>query len=295
VAPEVLRKNYHGASCDMWSLGVIVFVLLAGHMPFDGSSTAAIAKTIKRGKFVMLPDRWSHISETAQDFVKRLLVLEPIDRMTAQEALAHPWVARQSGMSPKPPRNMFEAGDVAGAFLSFARATRFQQACMQMMAWILPTDQRRLLRGTFLKMDIAHVGVLRFSQLDHLLEENYDMSKLDREAICKAMEVLDIDQDGELHYSDFLAVMMAPRLKHRACDVVKEAFRRFDVEGLGYLTEEGLWQTLGEEVSQSELQDIFRLIDVDGDGKVDLEEFLAHLSEDLAASSSPVALSSQGQ
>merc|ERR1712157_669586 len=98
------------------------------------------------------------------------------------------------------------------------------------------------------------------------------------------MQMLDVDNDGELHYSDFLAAMMAPRLKQSDCEAVKEAFRRFDAEGLGYLTEEGLWWTLGEEVSRHELRCTFRLVDVDRDGKIYLEEFVAHLRQDLAAS-----------
>jgi len=277
VAPEVLHQSYVGGSCDMWSLGVIVFALLAGHMPFDGRSNSAIMRAIKRGRFTMHKAYWWQISDDAQHFVKSLLVVRPSDRMTAQQALAHPWMASRRNMDLASNATILASGNIAESFLSFAEATRFQQACMQIMAWTLPAEERRLLRDIFLKMDTLHAGVLRFPELDKVFKETYHMSKLDRKAVHKALEVLDVDQDGELHYSDLLAVMMAPRLKQINRDAVEETFRRFDAKGLGYLTEEGLSRTLGEVVTQLDLHRTFRLVDVDGDGKIRLDEFVAYL------------------
>lgn len=233
---------------------------------------------------------WSGISEKAKDFVKRLLVVEPRNRMTAQEAIEHPWLSKCRGKGVNVPSHCLvgaakspATSDISEAFLSFARASRFQQACMQLMAWSLPLEERRLLRGAFLKMDTTYTGVLRFPQLDRLLKHNFHMRRGDRAAVCEALAVLDVDQDGELHYSDFLAVMMAPRLQQGGGNVVEEAFRHLDIEGLGYITEEGLRQTLGEEVAESELQFIFRLLDVEEDGKIHLHNFVAYLHQALAS------------
>jgi calcium-dependent protein kinase len=295
IAPEVLNGRYQGSSCDMWSLGVVVFALLSGYMPFDGKSDEDIVRAIKSGKYKMHPSRWSHISPTARDFVMRLLRRSPGDRMTAQQALGHPWLARFSergcvGLDSSSPSStgsseLLPADDVAGAFLSFARATRFQQACMQMMAWTLPAEERRQLRDTFLEMDASRTGVIRFSELDQLLDERCGMSQLDRRSIREAMEVLDIDHDEEVHYSDFLAVMMALRLRQQDCGAIEEAFRRFDSKGLGYLTEEGLQKTLGEEVCPAELRRTFPLLDIDRDGRIHLDSFAAYLRGALATSS----------
>merc|ERR1712187_931329 len=81
------------------------------------------------------------------------------------------------------------ASDVPQAFLHFARATRFQQACMQLIAWTLPSEERRLLRGTFLKMDSRYTGAIQFSQLNQFLEENFCMTKADCAAVCEALTV----------------------------------------------------------------------------------------------------------
>jgi len=294
IAPEVLEKRYLGSSCDMWSLGVIAFRLLTGYMPFGGRTDSEIIRAIRRGSFTMR-SAYSRapISEPARDFVQRLLEKNPRERMTAEQAMSHPWLASHSGIGLQESSRRLDGSapalatsDVAMAFVSFARATRFQQACMQLMAWTLPLEERRLLRHTFLKMDTLCKGALHLSQLDLLLEKRFGMTRVDRVAVCKALTAWDVDQDGELHYSDFLAVMMASRLEQRESKVVEEVFRCLDVAGLGHLTMEGLKQVLGDKVSGPELQLTFSVLDTDEDEKIYLKDFIAYLREDTHASTS---------
>merc|ERR1719408_278870 len=89
-APEVLKQNYTN-QCDMWSFGVIVFILLAGYMPFSGSESNQM-KAITSGKYNMKPEKWTGVSKLAKQFVGKLLVVEPTVRMSAKEALEHPWI-----------------------------------------------------------------------------------------------------------------------------------------------------------------------------------------------------------
>merc|ERR1712039_200062 len=104
--------------------------------------------------------------------------------------------------------------------------------------------------------------------VSQVLQERYGMSPEDCTTVTDAMAALDVDRDGELHYSDFLAVMMAPRLVQGDRSAAEEAFRRLDVKGVGHFTSEALLQTLGDEVPGSELQRAFHLLDVDKDSKV---------------------------
>merc|ERR1712048_298793 len=73
VAPEVLKKSYT-SQCDMWSLGVIVFILLVGYMPFSGDDEVQFAH-IKAGRYKKKPERWNSISEVAKDFTFKLLLV----------------------------------------------------------------------------------------------------------------------------------------------------------------------------------------------------------------------------
>merc|ERR1719453_364537 len=93
VAPEVLDKNYT-AQCDLWSLGVIVFILLAGYMPFSGAE-AVQTRNISEGKYKMKPERWKNVSEDATKFVKALLEVDPKKRLTCQQALDNKWIAER--------------------------------------------------------------------------------------------------------------------------------------------------------------------------------------------------------
>merc|ERR1712086_168044 len=88
VAPEVLRKGYT-MQCDLWSLGVIVFILIAGYMPFSGSDDVQ-SKNIQEGKYTIKPAKWKNVSKEAQDFVQSLLRVDPEKRLTSSTALEHP-------------------------------------------------------------------------------------------------------------------------------------------------------------------------------------------------------------
>jgi len=140
-----------------------------------------------------------------------------------------------------------------------------------------------LLRGIFLELDTSHAGLIRLPQLHKILEESKQISELDLVAVMQALATLDVDQDEELHYSDFLAVMIAPRLELGGCDAIEEAFGRFDMDGLTYLTKGGLWQMLSPEVSELELQHTFRSLDIDKDGRIYFKDFAAYLRGDFAA------------
>lgn len=72
IAPEVLRNNYD-EKCDLWSIGVILYILLCGYPPFNGPNDDQIIKRVKLGKFSTEEEEWKHISPEAIDLVKRLL------------------------------------------------------------------------------------------------------------------------------------------------------------------------------------------------------------------------------
>ena len=92
MAPEVLRKSY-GPGCDVWSAGVICYILLAGFPPFDGETDDDIEKAIKKGDFHFKGKVWDAVSDDAMDFIQDLLTYEPENRPTAEQALNHPWLS----------------------------------------------------------------------------------------------------------------------------------------------------------------------------------------------------------
>lgn len=92
VSPEILMRKGYDTQSDMWSVGCIVFLLLSGNLPFMGRSQKELFRKIVAGKYEFDDEDWKDVSSDAKDLVKRLLVLNPDDRITAAEAVRHRWL-----------------------------------------------------------------------------------------------------------------------------------------------------------------------------------------------------------
>jgi len=92
VAPEVLENVRYGTQADMWSLGVIAYILLGGYPPFIEDTQRDLFRRIRKGLFVFHEQYWRNVSSEAKDLISSLLVTNPEARMTAQGALQHPWI-----------------------------------------------------------------------------------------------------------------------------------------------------------------------------------------------------------
>jgi serine/threonine protein kinase len=92
VAPEILLSKPYGKAVDMWSIGVIIFILLGGYPPFSDNNQSKLYKKIKAGQFEFHPDYWGSISKEAKDLIVKLLTVDPEKRFSADQALSHPWI-----------------------------------------------------------------------------------------------------------------------------------------------------------------------------------------------------------
>ncbi|CCI40863.1 unnamed protein product [Albugo candida] len=92
VAPEILEGHAYGKAVDIWSVGVITYILLCGYPPFHDENHNALFKKIKRGKFQFDSPYWDHVSDDAKDLITKMLVTNPNDRETASQVLQHKWV-----------------------------------------------------------------------------------------------------------------------------------------------------------------------------------------------------------
>lgn len=92
VSPEVISFEPVSCNSDMWSVGVITYVLLSGLSPFLGNSKAETYSNITSGNYTLDEDQFDVVSTEGKDFIENLLLLEPSKRMTAEESLQHPWI-----------------------------------------------------------------------------------------------------------------------------------------------------------------------------------------------------------
>ena len=94
TAPEVVKGSYN-EKCDVWSCGVIMYIMLCGYPPFNGDTDEEILQTVAKGKFIYPKQEWHHVSKEAKDLIEKILVVKPEKRLSAAEALSHPWINNQ--------------------------------------------------------------------------------------------------------------------------------------------------------------------------------------------------------
>jgi len=100
VAPEIVKEQNYNKSVDMWSIGVILYILLCGFPPFYHENTEKIFLQIQEGKFDFPPPYWTKISASAKELVSLLLKVDPKERITAEDTLLHPWIVGFTASEP---------------------------------------------------------------------------------------------------------------------------------------------------------------------------------------------------
>ena len=113
LAPEMLLRHAYDKSVDIWALGVIVFVLLCGCLPFDDDSSRIPSESIAKKRFTLRFPSWAtNLSPSAKDILQKLLDVDPKTRFTAEQALAHPWVSGKTVI----PNNYLQSPCLLGKF-----------------------------------------------------------------------------------------------------------------------------------------------------------------------------------
>lgn len=99
LAPEMLQRRNYTKAVDTWALGIIVFVLVCGCLPFDDDSATVPSDDLVRTRFVLRFPRWAkNLSKSAKDLLSHLLDVNPMTRYTAEQALNHPWVKGETAV-----------------------------------------------------------------------------------------------------------------------------------------------------------------------------------------------------
>ncbi|XP_052808767.1 ribosomal protein S6 kinase alpha-1-like isoform X2 [Mya arenaria] len=128
VAPEVLKRQGYDAACDIWSLGVLLYTMLAGHTPFANGPNDTpndILGRIGEGKFTLSGGNWDSVSPAAKDLVNKMLHIDPHKRLRAGEVLKHPWIAKRDQL-PHMRLTLQDANAVKGAMAATFKALNSQ-------------------------------------------------------------------------------------------------------------------------------------------------------------------------
>ncbi|KAG5386969.1 hypothetical protein IGI04_038439 [Brassica rapa subsp. trilocularis] len=268
MAPEVLKRDY-GPEVDVWSAGVIIYILLCGVPPFWAETEQGVALAILRGVIDFKRDPWPQISESAKSLVRQMLNPDPTKRLTAQQVLAHPWV-QNAKKAPNVP-----LGDIVRSRLKqFSMMNRFKKKVLRVIAEHLSIQEVEVIKDMFSLMDEDNDGRITYLELKAGLQKVG--SQLGEPEIKMLMEVADVDGNGFLDYGEFVAVIIHLQ-KIENDELFKLAFMFFDKDGSTYIELDELREALTDELGEpdvSVLNDIMREVDSDKDGRINYDEFV---------------------
>ncbi|CAN6326157.1 unnamed protein product [Urochloa humidicola] len=264
MAPEVLKRNY-GQEIDIWSAGVILYILLCGVPPFWAETDEGIAQAIIRSNIDFEREPWPKVSENAKDLVRKMLDPSAYSRLTAQQVLEHPWIQNASA-APNIP--LGEA--VRSRLKQFTVMNKFKKKALLMVAEYLPAEELEAIKELFHMLDTNKDGHLTIEELRKGLQSiGHNVHDTDVDML---MEAADIDGNGTLDCKEFVTVSIYLK-KIRSEDHLPKLFSYFDKNGSGYIEIEELKDALSPRGDQKAIDDIILDVDKDKDGKISYEEF----------------------
>jgi calcium-dependent protein kinase len=268
LAPEVLKKKY-SYECDIWSCGVILYILLCGYPPFDGQTDQEIKNRIVAGTYSFDGDEWNNISEEAKDLVRFMLVYEPSKRILASDALHHPWIKNHKdskvGNFPKLNLNNF--------FDNISFKNKLKQTTIAYLVHNMSMNENiKKLRSIFKEMDDSGDGRLSVDELRAGYKKFFSSALSDVE-FDEMVKNLDNDKNGFIEFEEFLRAALEVETLYTKQNL-KMAFDFFDKDKSGKLSVEEIKIILGGKEEDNEyIIQVVSEVDTNKDGEVSFDEF----------------------
>jgi calcium-dependent protein kinase len=262
ISPQVLSKLYD-EKCDVWSCGVIMYVLLCGSAPFFGRDEQDLLKKIQKGAFDFDDEEWDEVSDAAKALIRRMMTFEPSSRPSAGALLEDEWLRCSAGTD----RGQLPENLVA-KLRAFKAVSYFKKITLSLAAQLMSDIDIREMQRTFMALDTNNDGVLSHAEIAEGLGSHCIALPPD---LAEILENIDTDGSGCIDYTEFIASTMS-RKHYLREEILWSAFRTFDLDGDGKITREEFTQVVSLS-DQSDVISIFGEADANGDGIVDFVEF----------------------
>jgi len=268
VAPEVLKGEYD-EKCDIWSAGVISFILLCGYPPFAGDSDPEILRKVREGSFEFRSPEWDPISQGAKNLVTQMLTVDASLRPSAATLLNSPWLKFKGTPEPAP-----ISKDFVTRLQGFRAHSKLKKVALTAVAQQLPDEAIDSLQKTFRTFDKNGDGMLTAEEIkDGLVHQGLKVPA----ALEDILKSVDCNGSGNLDYTEFVAATLDQKLYMKR-DICWAAFRTFDLDGDGKITRDELQQVLNggnvqKALGASKIERMIEEVDEDGDGCIDFDEF----------------------
>lgn len=268
IAPEVLKEEYD-EKCDVWSCGVILYILLSGKPPFYGRGDKEIIAKVEKGEYSLRGTGWDMLSIASKNFIKKLLEYNPKKRITAGQALGDEWILRftSNNIAPTP---ILALDNLS----SFRSGQKLQRAVMTYIAsQFLTKEDSNKLSISFRKLDKNCDGKLSQEELTEAFTEIYG-AEVAAEEVIRIFDEVDLNHSGYIDYTEFLLGTTQKEVL-LSSENLDKTFAVFDTDRSGKISVAELRNILGGAVSagSNSWEELIKEVDSNGDGELDLHEF----------------------
>ena len=270
IAPEVLKQSYN-EKCDIWSTGVILYLLLVGSPPFDGDNDSEIWKKIINDEIDYSNPNMKSLSPEAIDLLQKILVKNPDKRLSASEALEHIWIKKYA---PHTKVSRVFSRKIYNNLKNFREKSQFSTAVVTFVAnYMMNDDELKSLKKLFFELDEKGKGVITKEDLFRGMDECFD-HKITKEEVEQIFSNIDYDNNGTISFDEFLKAAIDKK-KLLTEEKLKAAFALFDMNGDGDIEAKELQGVMGEnnDIQGDVWAKMIAEVDLDGNGVIDFEEF----------------------
>ena len=266
VSPEVLSGDYD-EKCDIWSSGVILYILLTGDPPFNGANDNEIYRKIQAKKFSFPSPQWDKISSDVKDLIKHMLC-DPKERFTAAQVLNHTWVKNLAPNAEEILLNLNTEG-----LKRYKNTNKLQKAVLTFIASRLRDDEIKVLRDIFSALDMNQDGTLTVDEIKSGVAQLKDV-KINVDDIFASV---DTDGSGVINYTEFIAATIDQKVYLKE-ERLYEAFKAFDKDSSGKISTEEIRNVMKSD-DASKIEELIKTFDTNGDGEIDYNEFISMMSK----------------
>ena len=271
IAPEVLKERYD-EKCDVWSCGIILYILLCGYPPFNGNTNVEIFQAIQNQNPIFTGEEWEDITSEAKDLIKLMLKKNPNERWSAEQCLKHKWFKMLEDNENKKDKSNFKLiqMNAINHMTQFVSENRFKQAVLQFISTQFNLQKEEGdLREIFKSMDISGTGQISKKEFCDKLIELYGEND-GKNIASNIFNNLDMDGSGKISYNEFLSAMISSK-KVVTEERLEKAFNIMDKDGSGKLSVDEIKNIFGG--SEEQWKKVINEVDLNKDGEVDFAEF----------------------
>uniref|UniRef100_A0A6U1ZVH7 Uncharacterized protein n=1 Tax=Trieres chinensis TaxID=1514140 RepID=A0A6U1ZVH7_TRICV len=267
MAPEAFSGNYEFKS-DVWSVGVIAFMLLSSQIPFYAKDKPKVVRKILTCRYRMKEKAWKNVSDAARDFVKSLLKVDPETHPSAIFALQDPWLEFVLQEGATAPEDVLR--NIQKSMCKYAGYSTLKKLALMVVSHKSTSKEIGSLGKAFHQFDANRDGFITFEEFEEGLgvDCGYDLEEL-----MEMFHGADLDGTGVLHYTEFLAATIEAR-GVIGRERLAEAFDRLDSDDSGYISTENLREILGH-LPNDLIDEIIEEADLNNDHQISYDEFLA--------------------